>query len=98
MERRPPPCYGLGADRPAPLPHPSGERVEITRNGRLVAVLTPPDRERRVLEDLIRTGAVDPGNAADACGLGDWQPLPPRPGTPSRLSEVLLQMREEEDR
>lgn len=76
----------------------SGERIEITRNGRLLAVLTPPDPEQRVLEDLIRTGTVAPDNAAGTRGLGDWEPLPPRPGAPSHLSEVLLQMREEEDR
>ncbi|GAB2923088.1 hypothetical protein GCM10022245_65140 [Streptomyces mayteni] len=76
----------------------SGERVEITRNGRLVAVLGPPDPEQRVMEDLVRTGTVDPENARQARGLGDWQPLPARPGPPSRLSEVLMELREEEDR
>lgn len=76
----------------------SGEQIEITRNGRLVAVLTPPAPEERVMEDLIRTGTVDPDNAAHARGLGDWKPLPATPGAPSRLSDVLLQMREEEDR
>ncbi|GAA3370186.1 hypothetical protein GCM10020367_15810 [Streptomyces sannanensis] len=76
----------------------AGERVEITRNGRLIAVLAPPDPEQRVLEDLIRTATVDPDNARSARGLGDWQPLTPRPGAPTRLSEVLLAMREEEDR
>ncbi|MFE9396006.1 type II toxin-antitoxin system Phd/YefM family antitoxin [Streptomyces flavidovirens] len=76
----------------------AGERVEITRNGRLVAVLGPPDPEQRVMEDLVRTGSVDPENAESARGLGDWQPLPPRTGHPARLSEVLLAMREEEDR
>jgi prevent-host-death family protein len=75
----------------------AGERVEITRNGRLVAVLGPPPPEQRVLEDLVRTGSVDPDNLDRARGLADWQPLPPRPGTPS-LSEVLLALREEEDR
>lgn len=76
----------------------AGERVEITRNGRLIAVLGPPDPEQRVMEDLVRTGTVDPDNAASARGLGDWEPLDARPGAPSKLSEVLLQMREEEDR
>ncbi|MET9495086.1 type II toxin-antitoxin system prevent-host-death family antitoxin [Streptomyces sp. NPDC006552] len=76
----------------------AGERVEITRNGRLIAVLGPPAPEQRVMEDLVRTGTVDPGNAASAPGLGDWQPLPARPDAPAKLSEVLLKMREEEDR
>ncbi|MFF1418819.1 type II toxin-antitoxin system Phd/YefM family antitoxin [Streptomyces sp. NPDC058280] len=76
----------------------AGERVEITRNGRLVAVLGPPDPEQRVMEDLVRTGTVDPENAESARGLGDWQPLPAGPVTSAGLSEVLLAMREEEDR
>ncbi|MFD5425038.1 type II toxin-antitoxin system Phd/YefM family antitoxin [Streptomyces sp. NPDC127084] len=76
----------------------AGERVEITRNGRLIAVLGPPDPEQRVMEDLIRTGTVDPDNAASARGLADWEPLPARSTEPSKLSEVLLRMREEEDR
>lgn len=76
----------------------AGERVEITRNGRLVAVLGPPDPEQRVMEDLIRTGTVDPENAESARGLGDWEPLPARPGQPARLSEVLQELRDEEDR
>ncbi|MEU3373646.1 type II toxin-antitoxin system Phd/YefM family antitoxin [Streptomyces sp. NPDC006711] len=67
----------------------AGERVEITRNGRLVAVLGPPDPEQRVMEDLERTGTVDPDNAASARGLADWQPLPARPGQHIPLSEVL---------
>ncbi|MFE0176563.1 hypothetical protein ACFWZ2_30025 [Streptomyces sp. NPDC059002] len=50
------------------------------------------------MEDLVRTGTVEPGNAASARGLGDWEPLAARPGAPSKRSEVLLQMREEEDR
>ncbi|MFD9634057.1 type II toxin-antitoxin system Phd/YefM family antitoxin [Streptomyces violascens] len=76
----------------------SGERVEITRNGRLIAVLGPPDPEQRVMEDLVRTGTVDPDNAASARGLADWRPLPARPGQPARLSEVLRSLREEEER
>jgi hypothetical protein len=64
----------------------------------LIAVLSPPDPEQRVMEDLVRTGTVDPDNAASARGLGDWQPLPARPGASSQLSDVLLAMREEEDR
>lgn len=36
--------------------------------------------------------------AGRSLGLADWESLVPRSGAPSRLSEVLLQMREEEDR
>jgi prevent-host-death family protein len=75
----------------------AGERVEITRNGRLIAVLAPPPPEQRVLEDLIRTGTVDPDNAAHAGGLADWEPPATPPGLASP-SEALHALRDEEDR
>ncbi|MFI5755239.1 type II toxin-antitoxin system Phd/YefM family antitoxin [Streptomyces sp. NPDC051569] len=50
----------------------AGERVEITRNGRLIAVLGPPDPEQRVMEDLIRTGSLTvccaSGSPTPSCG------------------------------
>jgi prevent-host-death family protein len=77
----------------------AGERVEITRNGRLVAVLGPPEPEQRVMEDLVRTETVDPVNAAAARGLADWQPPDVTGFSPALpLSEALHAMREEEDR
>ncbi|MFJ6214659.1 type II toxin-antitoxin system Phd/YefM family antitoxin [Streptomyces sp. NPDC092296] len=75
----------------------TGERIEITRNGRLIAVLAPPDPEQRVMEDLLRTGAVDPANAERARGLADWEPLPVRADRPTP-SEALAELRAEEDR
>lgn len=55
----------------------AGERIEITRSGRLIAVLSPPDPEQRVLEDLVRDGTIDPENAATTLGLADWSPAAP---------------------
>ncbi|MBV9025330.1 MAG: type II toxin-antitoxin system prevent-host-death family antitoxin [Streptomycetaceae bacterium] len=75
----------------------AGERVEITRNGRLIAILTPPPPEQRVREDLIRTGTVDPENAAQARGLADWVP-PVAPVGLSSPSEALHALRQEEER
>jgi antitoxin (DNA-binding transcriptional repressor) of toxin-antitoxin stability system len=75
----------------------AGERVEITRNGRLIAVLAPPPPEQRVMEDLIRTGTIDVENAAQARGLADWEPPAPPVGLPSP-SEALHALRQEEDR
>jgi prevent-host-death family protein len=75
----------------------AGEEVEITRNGRLVAVLSPPSPEQRVMEDLVRTGTVDPENAANARGLADWEPPAAPPGLPS-ASAALIELRDEEDR
>ncbi len=75
----------------------AGERIEITRNGRLIAVLSPPHPEQRVLEDLVRDGTIDPENAATARGLSEWTPPPAAPGLASP-TEALRTMREEEDR
>ncbi|HKS99752.1 MAG TPA: type II toxin-antitoxin system prevent-host-death family antitoxin [Rugosimonospora sp.] len=71
----------------------AGRRVEITRNGRLVAVLAPPDPEQAAWERLVDRGAVDP--AADKVGgLAGW---PTPRGTPShRLTETLTALRDEE--
>ncbi|MFD5031193.1 hypothetical protein ACFVWX_16220 [Streptomyces sp. NPDC058220] len=66
--------------------------------GHLVAVLGPPDPEQRVMEDLVRTGTMDLENAESARGLGDWQPLPVGPAPSAGVSEVLLAMRDQEDR
>jgi antitoxin (DNA-binding transcriptional repressor) of toxin-antitoxin stability system len=83
----------------------AGERVEITRNGRLVAVLSPPlpcsgpepKPEQRVLETLVRTGIVGADFDARARGLADWEPVPAPSGWRS-LSQVLLEAREMERR
>jgi prevent-host-death family protein len=71
----------------------AGARVEITRNGVLVAVLTPPDPEDAAWERLVASGAVDA--AEDRVGgLAGWRT--PR-GTPSnRLGDALHALREDE--
>ncbi len=71
----------------------AGERVEITRNGRLVAVLSAPDPEELAWERLVTEGSVQPG-ADRRGGLSGWRT--PR-GTPSaKLTEALEQLRAEE--
>ncbi|OLE21194.1 MAG: hypothetical protein AUG44_28320 [Actinobacteria bacterium 13_1_20CM_3_71_11] len=71
----------------------AGERVEITRNGRLVAVLSAPDPEETAWDRLVAEGAVDP-DADRRGGLAGWRT--PR-GTPStRLTEALEQVRADE--
>jgi prevent-host-death family protein len=71
----------------------AGRRVEITRNGRLVAVLCAPDPEQAAWEQLVDSGAVDP--AGDRLGgLAGW---PTPRGTPSnRLSDALVALRDAE--
>ncbi|MFB7127409.1 type II toxin-antitoxin system Phd/YefM family antitoxin [Kitasatospora sp. NPDC056273] len=73
----------------------AGERVEITRNGRLIAVLAPPDPEQRVLEDLVRDGTITPENAATARGLAEWT-LPESGAGLASAADALHAMREEE--
>jgi len=71
----------------------AGETVEVTERGHLVAVLSPPSAEARHREELIAAGVLSPGKG----GLAGWKPLPAR--TDIRpLSEVLAEMRDEEDR
>src|SRR4051794_4422793 len=71
----------------------AGERVEITRNGRLVAVLSAPDPEETAWERLVAEGSV-PAEADRRGGLAGWRT--PR-GTPSaRLTEALEQLRADE--
>ncbi|WP_131746662.1 type II toxin-antitoxin system Phd/YefM family antitoxin [Frankia sp. Cppng1_Ct_nod] len=70
-----------------------GQTVEITERGRLVALLIPPGPSQQAREELIATGALHPGRG----GLAGWRPLPPRPDVPP-LSEVLAEMRGEDDR
>jgi prevent-host-death family protein len=71
----------------------AGGRVEITRNGRLVAVLTAPDPEAAAWDRLVAEGAVDP--AADRRGgLAGWRT--PRGAVGSRLSEAVAQLRDDE--
>src|SRR5258706_8571706 len=55
----------------------AGARVEITRNGVLVAVLTAPDPEDAAWERLVASGSVDP--ADDRLGGAAPRPPPPRP-------------------
>jgi len=71
----------------------AGERVEITRNGKLVAVLSAPDAEEIAWERLVSEGAVDPGSDRRG-GLAGWRT--PRGAPSNRLTEALEQLRADE--
>jgi prevent-host-death family protein len=71
----------------------AGERVEITRNGRLVAVLSAPDPEEAAWERLVAEGAVDP-DADRRGGLAGWRT--PRGAPTTKLTEALEQLRADE--
>ncbi|MGH7884018.1 MAG: hypothetical protein ACREN8_14135 [Candidatus Dormibacteraceae bacterium] len=38
-----------------------GERLQLTRNGRVVASLSPPDRDEVLLDELAAAGEIDKG-------------------------------------
>jgi prevent-host-death family protein len=72
----------------------AGETLEVTEHGHPVARLTPlPPQRTSVLDRLIAEGKAFPGKGGN---LADWEPIDIGPGP--TLSEVLQQMRDEDDR
>jgi prevent-host-death family protein len=72
-----------------------GETLEVTEHGRPVARLGPlPPERMSVLDRLIAEGRAIPGRGGNLADLGP--PLDIGPGP--TLSEVLQQMRDEDDR
>jgi prevent-host-death family protein len=72
----------------------SGERIEITRNGRLVAVLMPPAVEQVVYSELVSAGRLTPGRG----GLATWTPRSGRRPDDHPLPVGLPELRPEADR
>jgi prevent-host-death family protein len=77
----------------------AGETIEVTRNGEPVAVLSPPDVEEATVRGLIKAGILPADwrerQAALRQHLLDNPPPPAEPGQ-RPLSEILIEMREEE--
>ncbi len=72
----------------------AGETIEVTEHGRPVARLAPlPPARMSVLDRLIAEGRAYPGKGGN---LAEWEPIDIGPGP--TLSEVLQQMRDEDDR
>jgi prevent-host-death family protein len=71
----------------------AGATVEITRNGVLVAVLTPPDPEDAAWERLVASGAVEAEDDRVG-GLARWRT--PRGTRSDRFAEALHALREDE--
>ena len=73
----------------------AGETLEVTEHGHPVARLTPlPPQQMSVLDRMIAEGRAYPGKGGNLADLGP--PLDIGPGP--TLSEVLQQMRDEDDR
>lgn len=69
----------------------SGEEIEVTKNGRLVAIIRPVSDDQRRRAALLAAGLVEtPGTPG---GLLDVEPLPAGEGR--SLSELLREMRDE---
>lgn len=69
-----------------------GEEIQVTKNGRLVAIIVPVGEEQRQRAALVAAGLAE--TAGVAGGLLDLEPLPAPTEGPS-LSELLSQMRDE---
>jgi len=73
----------------------AGETLEVTEHGHPVARLTPlPPQRMSVLDRLIAEGKAFPGKGGNLADLGP----PPDIGPGPTLSEILQQMRDEDDR
>ncbi len=73
----------------------AGETVIVTDRGEAVAQIVPVEKYGGVLDRLIAEGRVTPAKGDLTEFLREHPPLPRKPGEPT-LTEVLLQMREEE--
>jgi prevent-host-death family protein len=73
----------------------AGERIEVTRNGRLIAVIGPPDPQQQVIEELIAEGFLRPDEMRKP-GLTNWR-TPGEPQSPA-LSTALQELRNEDER
>jgi prevent-host-death family protein len=77
----------------------AGEEIEVTRNGRPVAVLRAPDPVDVKMRELIKAGVITPDLLKRQANLlQDLENKPPRPGDPGMESttETLVKMRHEE--
>jgi len=77
----------------------NGEEIEVTRNGRPVALLRPPDPEDVKLRELVKAGIIPPDLLQQQIELlRQLEKNPPPPGDPGLepASETLIKMRHEE--
>ena len=76
----------------------AGETLEVTEQNQPVALLTPlPKKEMSVRDRLIAEGRLIPGNGGDLSEFLRTHPAPEIPPGGKPLTQILLEMREEED-
>jgi prevent-host-death family protein len=71
-----------------------GDRIVVTDHNKPVAEIGPPTSGMTKFERLIAQGIIEP--AEDPTGFEDWEPLPPYKPGEKTLTEILLEMRDEE--
>lgn len=79
----------------------AGERVEITRHGRVIAVLTAPDASETAVQELVDAGQVAPDwreRQAELRTMLRSVPAVTSPPGPPAGSDAILADRDETDR
>ena len=73
----------------------NGETIEVTRHGKVVAVMTPPVKHRSLIDELIADGTLVPGSLG--LKAGDWDKFThiEVPDDVDPLA-ILMEMREHE--
>lgn len=74
-----------------------GERLEVTEHGRPVALLVPLPPADDQIARLVAEGKMIPAKGSMRDWLRDNPPLAWRPAGGKTLTEILLEMREEEE-
>ena len=70
----------------------AGKRIAVTDRGELVAYLVPAQEPTTTFQRMVAAGQVTPATG----NILDHLPPPPAPAGTRPLSEVLLEMRDEE--
>lgn len=71
----------------------AGQRVPVTDRGKLVAYLVPAEEPTSTFERLVAAGQV---RQATVRGIADLMPPPPDEDGGKPLSQIVLEMRDEE--
>lgn len=74
-----------------------GERLEVTEHGRPVALLVPLPPEEDQIARLVAEGKMRPAKGSLREWLAQNPPLEWKPASGKTLTQILLEMRDEED-
>jgi prevent-host-death family protein len=73
-----------------------GETIPVTKNGRLVALLVPPNESELLLDHLVAEGLVDPQHRGARGLLDGLLSVPVEQRVQGSLSDTVVAMRDEE--